>query len=151
MKFKKKYHLFSIISLTIILVDQIIKKLILDIRPNFEFLFFKINFITNTGAGFGILKGNSFLLGFVSLFVAILILYNYKRFPKNNTFQILLALFFAGTVSNMFDRFFREYVIDYVGTNFWPSFNLADTCITISTIGLIIYLTKNDLFINEKK
>ena len=48
------------------------------------------------------------------------------------------------------DRIFRGFVIDfidiYIGQNHWPAFNIADSCITLGFIGLMI----NILFLNKK-
>lgn len=141
--------IFIIISLTIIFLDQIIKKLIFIYKPQFEVYFIKISYVTNTGAGFGILKGNSFYLGLISLSVSIFLIYHYNKISTEKLPQIFTGLFFGGTVGNLIDRLTREYVIDYFGTSFWPSFNLADSAITISTIGLIYLILKNKLLKNK--
>lgn len=137
--------IFIIISLTIISLDQIIKKIIFIYKPQFEIYFIKISYVTNTGAGFGILKGNSFYLGLISLCVSIFLIYHYNKISIKKLPQIFIGLFFGGTVGNLIDRLTQQYVIDYFGTSFWPSFNLADSAITISTVGLIYLILKNKL------
>lgn len=150
-KLKPINYYFVFITLIIVFLDQLIKRYVKITRPNFNFFFFNITYLQNTGAGFGILKGQVFILAIISLIVTLLILYIYPKFSENKTPQTLLALFLAGTVGNMIDRFFNDYVIDYLATTFWPAFNLADTAITISVIGFVIYFCKNDLDFFEKK
>ncbi|MBT4651358.1 signal peptidase II [Candidatus Woesearchaeota archaeon] len=141
----KKYPqltLFTIITLVIILLDQLTKYIILKFQPNLNLKILSIQFIQNTGAGFGIFKGQTFILAIISLIVAIVILAYYKRIPKENIPQVLVALLLGGTLGNMIDRFFRGYVIDFLNFHFWPAFNIADAALSISVIGLIIYFWK---------
>jgi signal peptidase II len=149
MKFKKETWLFAGITSLVVLLDQILKLLVLKFQPSWQFWFIYVDFIQNTGAGFGILKGHTLALGIISLIVTLAILIFYKKFPKDWLFQVLLALFLGGTVGNLIDRLGRSYVIDYLGTTFWPAFNLADACITVATIGLILYLIREEIKIRK--
>ncbi len=135
-----KKHLFLLVTGIVILLDQLMKYLVQVVKPNFNILFFNISYVENTGAGFGILQGNSLYLGLFSLVIALLIIIFYKKFSKDLKVQIALALFLAGTIGNMIDRLFRNYVIDFIGTDFFPSFNVADSALTISII-LFLYFS----------
>jgi len=134
--------LFGLVSLSVIVLDQLVKYAISLIQPNLNLGIFSFSFLTNTGAGFGILQGNSLWLGIISLIVVIAILFEYKKIPKEYIPQILIALFLGGVVGNMIDRLFRREVIDFIHIWIWPAFNIADSAITISSIGLIIYFWK---------
>ncbi len=134
--------LFIIITLTTIFLDQLTKYLIQIINPTFNFLFLKIHYITNTGAGFGILQGQTILLAIISLIVTIFLIIYYKNLEKELLPQILYALLLGGVIGNLIDRVFRRFVIDFIDLSFWPAFNLADAAITISIIGLIWYYWK---------
>ena len=129
--------LFTIITITIILLDQITKYLIKTIQPKINFLFINIHYSTNTGAGFGILQNQSLILGIFSLIFAIVIITQYKKIPKTPKYQIATALLLAGTIGNMFDRLIHQEVTDFIATSFWPSFNIADSAITVAVIILI--------------
>lgn len=63
---------------------------------------------------------------------------------------ISLVLILAGGISNLFDRIFREYVIDFIDINLFnfPNFNIADISITIGIFLLGILILKN---INQKE
>ena len=149
MKLRKETWLFVGITSLVIVLDQILKLLVLKFQPSWQFWFIYVDFVRNTGAGFGILQGQTLVLGIVSLIVTLGIIYFYKRFPKDKLFQVLLALFLGGTVGNLIDRLGRSYVIDFFGTTFWPAFNLADACITVATIGIIIYLIREEIRIRK--
>ena len=49
---------------------------------------------------------------------------------------ISLVLILTGGISNLFDRIFRGYVIDFIDTNLlnFPSFNIADISIVIGIV-----------------
>ena len=78
----------------------------------------------------------------ISLIVAAGVVLYYKKIPKNKWEQVLFALFLGGVIGNLIDRLFRKFVIDFLDFSFWPAFNIADACITVSVIGLIVYYMK---------
>jgi signal peptidase II len=129
-------NLFFFVTLIIIFLDQLSKLLIKIYQPRLDWGLFKIVYLTNTGAGFGILQGHSFYLGLFSLAIALLIIINYKEIPKQKSYQIYSALLLGGIIGNMIDRLFRNYVIDFIHFIF-PPYNVADICINLG-IWLII-------------
>ncbi len=141
LKFSNKPFLilFSIITATIIILDQLLKYLILTLQPQKDIGWISIHLITNTGAGFGILAGKTIWLALVSLLVALGIIYYYRHIPKQRTIQLLFALFLGGVIGNFIDRALRGYVVDFIDLKWWPAFNLADAVLSISVIGLVIY------------
>jgi signal peptidase II len=139
---QKPVALFSLITFLIIAFDQLTKYLIQLYQPHWNLKIFEITFIKNTGAGFGILRNQTFFLGIISLIVAVTLIVYYKRIPKEKNQQILFALFLGGVIGNLIDRFFRNYVIDFISFSFWPAFNIADSALTISVIGIVIYFWK---------
>lgn len=142
---KPNYGLFfSIIAAAIILVDQITKIVILRLNPEWNFFITDIHLITNTGAGFGLFPGQTFILGIISLLVGAGIILYYHHVPKHYAPQLLSAVLLGGVIGNLIDRFFRGYVIDFIDFRFWPAFNVADMAISLSIIGLIILLWKEE-------
>jgi signal peptidase II len=55
-----------------------------------------------------------------------------------------LVLVLGGALGNLTDRlmrspgFLRGHVVDFVAVGWWPVFNVADSCITIGAIVLIV-------------
>ncbi|HLD00585.1 MAG TPA: signal peptidase II [Candidatus Nanoarchaeia archaeon] len=133
---------FTLITISIVLLDQLTKYLVLTLKPNLNLGLLSIHYITNTGAGFGILKGQTLLLALISLIAALTLIIGYKKIDTQKIPQILFALFLGGVIGNMIDRVFRHQVIDYLDFHFWPAFNLADSAITAAVAGLIIYYWK---------
>ncbi len=145
------FRLFVILAAATVILDQLSKMLILQLQPNLDFTFLQIHLITNSGAGFGILQNQALLLGFISLFVAGIVIFNYRRIPPEKFSQVFYSLFLGGVLGNMIDRFVRDRVIDFLDPLFWPAFNIADAAISIAVIGLIWEAWKEHSIRKEKK
>lgn len=114
----------------------------------------KLQYHENAGAVWGILQGK---VSFLKIFTFILILgiaYLYFKIPNTKKFQILKIIFVfitAGAIGNLIDRIFLNHVVDFIYFELinFPVFNLADSCITISSILLLvlaIFYYKDDDF-----
>ncbi len=145
---EKKYIAVFSTALIIILIDQLSK---FFVRTNFQLSqsipiinnIFHLTYISNTGAGFGILKAQALILIFISVAVIGIILYNFDKIKNNETLlQILAGFVLGGTIGNLIDRLAYGHVIDFLDFRIWPIFNFADSFVTIGVIGLIIYLWK---------
>ena len=144
---KYRYILQPIILLPtgiILLLDQLTKYIIIKSNPELDLQLIKIHLIYNTGAGFGILQNNSFILGLFSLIITIVIVYNFPKIATTKYTQILWGIFLGGVTGNMLDRLIRTKVIDFIDLGWFPAFNIADAALTISTLLLIIYYLKNE-------
>ena len=136
--------LFFLIVLLVVAADQLSK---IWIRSNllvgqslFEAGFFRITYVHNTGAAFGLFQGQSFLLTIVALVgITALLVYAivfYRRFPllDNRLGRSPLGLVLGGAVGNLIDRLRFGYVTDFIDVGLWPAFNLADSAITVGVI-----------------
>ncbi|MBI2663691.1 signal peptidase II [Candidatus Woesearchaeota archaeon] len=131
-----------IIIIIIVIIDQLTKfysKLF-----DFSFGFFRLNYVENTGAAFGILKGYNLLLILISIVVLVIISY-YLFVIKNNYAVYGLGFILSGTIGNLIDRIFFGYVRDFIDFGFWPAFNIADSFITIGGIILLYLLIKDEI------
>jgi signal peptidase II len=135
---------FFLISLVILIFDQLTKYLIKTFVSPFEVIrvlpFFNIVYVENIGAAFGMFKslGNIFFITVTALamiFVTILII-------KDKDNRLSFSLILGGAAGNLIDRIIRGYVIDfldvYAGKFHWPAFNVADSALTIGIVLLII-------------
>lgn len=109
----------------------------------FEAGIFNITRVTpNTGAAFGLFPDGAPVLTIVSfIFVIIFLLYVfvfYHRFPllDNGWHNLALGLILGGTVGNLVDRLNISLggVTDFIGVGWWPSFNVADSAITVGAL-----------------
>ena len=102
--------------------------------------FLNISYITNDGAAFNILSGNTILLIILAIFVIIYIIKNKKKQEKQE--KIMYEILIAGILGNLIDRIIRGSVVDYIAFKIFnidmAVFNLADTYIVCSCIILLI-------------
>lgn len=106
--------------------------------------FLYIVHITNEGAAWGILSGQTYLLSSIALLAlaAIWIFRSQLGFDKKLG-QFALGIFAGGVLGNLSDRICYGHVIDFIDVHLpvinyrWPAFNIADCGITI---GVAIYI-----------
>ena len=76
----------------------------------------------------------------ISLFVIFCI----KEYKKMDYKKIIaISLIIGGGLGNIIDRIFRGYVIDYIDINNlfnYPVFNIADICIVLGVVIIILIL-----------
>jgi signal peptidase II len=116
--------------------------------------FFNIVHAENPGAAFGFLSESAsqyrsiFLVGVSLAVMAIIGTMLFRPDAKRSTLlEIALALVFGGAAGNMWDRLFRGTVTDFLqfffGSYEFPSFNAADSAITVGACLLIVDLWHN--------
>ena len=101
--------------------------------------YFMPNKVKNYGASFNLLQNYPLLLTIISIIAIIIFIYLFINFPED---KLPLSLLIAGTLSNLIDRLFLGYIIDYIKLPYLFTFNLADLANTIGVIILIIKLWK---------
>lgn len=93
----------------------------------------------NTGAAFGILPNFGDFITVLAIVVAIAIVYYFPRVPREDwTLRLAMGLEFGGAVGNLFDRLTIGWVTDFVSIWRFPVFNVADLCITLGVIVLLL-------------
>ena len=75
----------------------------------------------------------------------VLVVYYFLKTPASQkAMKFALSLILAGALGNFIDRFFRGYVVDFLEFHvrgfYWPTFNVADSCISIGAVLLVFYL-----------
>jgi signal peptidase II len=138
----------------VLAIDQISKQLILAYfsQPTAPIAIpliphiFELTLVHNTGAAFGIFRGDSVLFIFIGIaVVAIALLYARFRNSEGLLLKVCFGLILGGAAGNLLDRVRQGYVTDFfyfhIGHIFsWPVFNVADSGITIGVLLLIVLL-----------
>lgn len=153
LKMKRKHWVLLIAFIFILVLDQYTKHLVQKNIPLHHTItvidgFFNLTHLRNTGGAFGIFGGEkgglgSFFFIAVSLAAVGVILYLFHGLKEHERIQALsLSLILSGAVGNLVDRIRHQEVIDFLDFHLfsyhWPSFNVADSGITIG-IGLMVY------------
>lgn len=124
-----------------ILIDQFFKYYVFINQPSFVLIpgWLSIDYAKNTGTLFGMAQGsNSILIATSIIIIALVLFIIFKKTKKYSIKRKLWQLILAGGVSNIIDRIFRGFVIDYVSLKFFGVCNIADFCIVVGVILLAI-------------
>ena len=151
---KSKQALYLLLSLIVVVIDQLIKLNVVQhlrvgesktIIPNILSFYY----LRNNGAAWNIFSGQMYFFYLISVIAIIAVLYFlFNPKYKSKTFDIGLALILVGIIGNFIDRVRLHYVVDMMQLDFinFNIFNFADSCITVGVILVFIYL----LFIDGK-
>lgn len=105
-------------------------------------------YVENPGAAWGFLRDADpsirkpfFLV--VPLAAAIFIISIFRNLRDEQWWMIVaLSLVFGGAIGNLLDRIHLSYVIDfidcYIGTYHWPTFNIADSGISVGVVMMLL-------------
>ena len=100
--------------------------------------------VENTGASFGIFKDATLALSIVSLITVVAVTaFLFFAVPyRRKLLDAALILIIAGGIGNLVDRFALHYVRDFIYFELidFAVFNVADSCLTIGCILLIIFV-----------
>lgn len=106
--------------------------------------FFNIVYTENAGISFGLLQnvrlgGINPLLIFIPAVMLILLIWWARSQDPAERFGLMLVL--SGALGNFWDRFSKNYVIDFIdvhwGSIHFPAFNLADSWITLGVLVML--------------
>lgn len=98
----------------------------------------------NPGGAFSLLTGFTPLLAVLAVIVAVVLVRVAQRMT-DPVMVVALSLVLGGAVGNLLDRIFRSpgflrgEVVDFVSIGAFPSFNVADSAITIGAVLLLVW------------
>lgn len=101
--------------------------------------FLRFRLVENPGSAFSLFRGGGAVLALIAVGAVVLIFVILQRLPSRWE-GAALGLVLGGAVGNLIDRVFRGdgfldgKVIDFIDFDFFPTFNAADSAITIGAI-----------------
>ncbi len=142
-----KFFIFFVL----VAFDLLSKKIVFDSIDLHTFIsltfFLDLTHIHNFGISFGLFSGliSPWLLIILGLLVVGFIFYLMKS-ASDMFEEWSLLIIISGALSNIIDRIFNGYVIDFIYFHykdfFWPAFNFADIYITIGIIMIVINILR---------
>ncbi len=148
------------VAMLIAALDQITKLLItsnyavLESRPVIEGVL-SFTYVRNDGAVFGSLSGKPYIFNTVTVIIVVAAMAMLLLGKIKGSWLIwTAALIISGGIGNMIDRFRLGYVVDFIDVKCFGDlwiwvFNIADCCVVIGCIMLIVYFAKD--MINDIK
>lgn len=140
----------------VIAADQVTKTLVLQ---HFQYgetspvtSFFNLVRVHNTGAAFNFLAGASgwqrWFFVVLGIVVSGFIVWMIRAHPQQKLFCFAVTMIMGGALGNVVDRLLHGYVVDFLQFRFgflepifhggyFPSFNIADSAITLGAVCLI--------------
>lgn len=97
----------------------------------------------NPGAAFSSFAGGGTVLAVIAVIAAVAIAL-YLPKVELSIDRLALALIMGGALGNVADRMFRGdgfldgAVIDFIDLSFWPTFNVADSAISIGVVVMVV-------------
>jgi signal peptidase II len=153
---KTELKFFYLFILFAVFVDQVSKYFIIEyfnINPELlinDFLYeanqyLNIVIVWNKGFAFGLFQNNIFSINILYIFligsvILVLIVYAYKLNQKY--YFLIFGLIIGGALGNLIDRILYGAVVDFIDLHYinlnWYVFNIADICISIVCILLVL-------------
>jgi len=139
------------LSAVVLLLDQG-SKLLAEARLVFHepvtvLPFFNLRLAYNTGAAFSFLSNAGgwqrwFFAGISVLVIGVLVVWMRRLKPEQWPLSLAFALIIGGALGNLIDRLVYGHVIDFIDVYYrtwhWPTFNIADSAITLGA-GLLLW------------
>jgi signal peptidase II len=97
----------------------------------------------NPGGAFGNFAAITPVLAVAALAVSLVLVRVLRRASSRWTI-VALTLVLGGALGNLVDRVARDpgflsgHVVDFVSVGAWPVFNVADSCITVGAVVLVV-------------
>ena len=144
------HYLFAVITvITAVLFDQWTKHLaVLHLKDKTPYTIiegvFKLQYLENRGAAFGMLQNQRVFFYICVLVIAVFVIWFYKRVPMTNKYlplRLCSIFVLAGGIGNFIDRVKLNYVVDFFYFELidFPIFNVADIYVTVSMF-VLVYL-----------
>jgi signal peptidase II len=107
----------------------------------------QLRLVRNPGAAFSAGASLTPLISVVAIVATVVACY-YAWQVRHRGWAVALGLLLAGVVGNLVDRLFRAphplrgHVVDFFALPNWPVFNVADICINIAGVLIVVLLLR---------
>jgi signal peptidase II len=136
--------LFVVVAVLAFVVDRITKLAVqqrIEVGERIEVVegLFELRHVHNRGIAFGMFSGAGGLVVIGTLLVGVLLFTFLLRVEPEDLLTVVGgALITGGALGNLVDRIQYRYVIDFLNLPNFPTFNVADICITVGVVLVII-------------
>jgi len=112
--------------------------------------FARIVHLKNIGATNGILQGMTAVLIIFPIIVSVGIFLYYPRIPQRDwLIRLAAGLYMGGALGNLIDRLRQGFVTDFISVGAFPVFNIADACVSLGVVVLIVGVWVHESAKNE--
>ncbi len=145
---------FILITLGVLILDHLTKFRISSSMSLFDVIeiipgYLRISYVRNSGVAFGLFDGHTsswkpyVLAAMAVVAVVVIVIYSWHMPSRRVLLQTALAVTAGGILGNFTDRIMHGSVVDFIEFHIrdsfhWPTFNVADSAITIGIAMLLI-------------
>jgi signal peptidase II len=143
---RRRALLIAAIVVAVVLIDQLTKTWavhsLTDGPTSIIGTDVELHLSRNTGGAFSLFQGMTPVIAVLAIVLVVFLVRAAKR-TDNTVAVVALALILGGAIGNLGDRVFRSpgflegAVVDFVRVGRFPTFNVADSAITVGAILLI--------------
>ena len=153
---RNRYYL---LALSVFILDHFTKWLVRSRMELYEAIelipgYARISYVRNSGVAFGLFADiqsvwKPYILASMAVIAVVVILMYSARMPSNRVLlQLALAITLGGILGNFTDRIMHGFVVDFIELHIkevfhWPTFNVADSAITIGIALLLVDTVKH--------
>lgn len=143
----RRAALAGVTALIVIALDALTKWLVVRElgpsagRPSVSLVgeFVELRYATNGGVAFGLFSSSPLLaVALVAVVIVPLVIILLILAGRGTEWAVGVGLVLGGALGNLIDRIGDRTVTDFVSVGRWPSFNLADSAITVGALLLIV-------------
>jgi signal peptidase II len=96
-------------------------------------------YVQNTHGAFGLFGDNAVLLVVMALVVLGVFWFAFRDAARQSQLvQLAFGAIIGGAIGNIVDRVHFHFVVDFIDLRWWPVFNIADSCISIGVVTLVV-------------
>ena len=139
---------FAAVAVLLLVIDQLTKlwavaKLVPGQPQDLVGSLLRLNLIRNPGAAFSTCTEYTWFFTTLSIVATLGVLW-FARRVRHRGWAIALGILVAGISGNLFDRmlrapgFYSGHVVDFLQLPNWPIFNVADMCINVAAVLIVI-------------
>ena len=153
---RNRYYL---LALSVFILDHFTKWLVrsrMELHEAIELIpgYARISYVRNSGVAFGLFADiqsvwKPYILASMAVIAVVVILMYSARMPSNRVLlQLAMAITLGGILGNFTDRILHGFVVDFIELHIkevfhWPTFNVADSAITIGIALLLVDTVKH--------
>lgn len=153
---KYRFYLFTFL---VFVLDHLTKWIVrsrMSPRDSIEVIkdYLNVTYVQNSGVAFGFfadIQSNwkpYILASMAVVAVVVILLYSFRVPSERTLLHLALAVTLGGILGNFTDRVVDGFVVDFIEVHIkeffhWPTFNIADSAITIGIAMLLVDSVKN--------
>lgn len=148
---------YAALSIALLAVDRVSKHWVagqLQFGPDIDVIpgFLRLVYAENPGIAFSLFNSGATatrwtLAAFSTIAACAVVWFALRTEATAWRLQLTYSCLFAGIVGNLFDRARTGRVVDfidvYVGAHHWPTFNVADSAITVGAVLLALEMLRS--------